>query len=283
MNTLFPIFAAILQATGATLDKVILSIKRVSFRTYMGVAFPFYFLSVSVLYFIFRPGISYELFSGLLGFLLVLSIIEIITANIFYYRALDSDNLGEVEMIYLVSAVPIIIFSSIFFVDERNMVVVALALVASCALLWGHWERKHIRIHKKTLYLFLWIMIGAPLNAILTKELLQIWHPLSLELIRGGALALVFFLLFRKYAERIPVRALPLLIITNIFFAGSNVLFYMGYQQLGIVYTVLLFSLEPLLVYTASLLYLKEKAHPRKIIAFGIVLISVTIAQFLRR
>ena len=56
MTFLFPILAAILQAGSLTLDKVVLSIRRVNFKTYTGVSFPLIFLSFVNLLFALRTN-----------------------------------------------------------------------------------------------------------------------------------------------------------------------------------------------------------------------------------
>jgi len=120
MNFLFPILAAILQAGSFTLDKVVLSIRRVNFKTYTGVSFPLIFLITLVIFFIFRPPLSLDLLAGNLRWLLLISVGMTIVTNLIFYRALDDDKLGEIQTLDLLHSIPIIIFASVFFADERN-------------------------------------------------------------------------------------------------------------------------------------------------------------------
>ena len=53
--------------------------------------------------------------------------------SITYYRALDDDGLGEVQTLDLLHYIPVVLVSFLFS-DERNMVVVAAALVATGAV-----------------------------------------------------------------------------------------------------------------------------------------------------
>jgi len=97
MNFLFPIAAAILQAASFTLDKFILSLKRMNFKEYIGVSFPLYFLVILTAFFIVRPEISLRtLLAGNNLPLILLSSVLIIVTNVLYYRALDRDTLGEI-------------------------------------------------------------------------------------------------------------------------------------------------------------------------------------------
>jgi drug/metabolite transporter (DMT)-like permease len=57
------------------------------------------------------------------------------------------------------------------------------------------------------------------------------------------------------------------------------ILFYFSYQRSGIIYTILIFSLQPLLVYLASVFFLKESLYWKKAVAFIVVLLSIAVAQ----
>lgn len=150
MNILFPVLAAVLQAGSFTLDKVVLSIRRVSFKTYTGVSLPLIFITL-VIFLIFRPPLSFGLLAGNLWLVLLISVGLLIITNLVFYRALDADKLGEIQTLDLLRSFPIIIFSSIIFADERNFTVVVPALIASFAVIWSHWERHHFKIAKYTL------------------------------------------------------------------------------------------------------------------------------------
>ena len=283
MNFLFPFAAAILQAASFTLDKFILSLKRMNFKEYIGVSFPLYFLVILAAFFIVRPEISLRtLLTGNNLPLILLSSALIIVTNILYYRALDRDTLGEIQTFDMLHAIPIIIMSSLFFVDERNYVVVIPAIIAALAVVWSHWEHHRIKIKKYTLPLVIWSLVVAPVGAAILKILLQTWNPISLELIRSGFIALVFVVMFWRYIKNVTPQKVGLQIITNILTAVAWIFFFYSYQRSGIVYTVLLFSLQPFLVYLTSLFFLKEKFHPKKAVAFVVVLISIVAAHALR-
>jgi drug/metabolite transporter (DMT)-like permease len=71
-----------------------------------------------------------------------------------------------------------------------------------------------------------------------------------------------------------------LLLLTNLFTTSAWILFYFSYQISGVIYTILLFSIQPLLVYGAGIFLLEEKMEKRKLLAFTIVLAAIAIAQF---
>jgi drug/metabolite transporter (DMT)-like permease len=281
MNFIFPILAAVLQAGSFTVDKVVLSIRRVNFKTYTGISFPLIFVITLIIFLIFRPPLTAELFLGNLWLLIVISVVMMIITNLIFYRALDHDHLGEIQTLGLLHSIPIIIFSSIIFTDERNFFVLVPALIASFAIIWSHWERHHFKIAKHTLPFLVWSLGAAPLGAVIAKTLLAVWSPISLELIRSGAVAAILGSLFFKHARKVSIKAFYLLLVTNILTSVAWILFYFSYQRSGIVYTVLVFSLQPLLVYFASVFFLKEKLHWKKVIAFAVVLISIAAVQMI--
>ena len=280
MNFLFPVLAALLQAASFTLDKVVLSLKRVNFRTYTGISFPLIFFITLVIFMIFRPPLSLELFSGKLGWLIFISAFLTIVTNLFFYRALDADRLGEIQTLDLLPIIPVIIFSSLFFSDERSFFVLVPALVASAAIIWSHWERHHFAVAKKTLPFLIWALVAAPVGAAVSKIVLTAWNPISFRLVIDGIVAVILGPLFFKDEKRISLNGFGLLLLTNILTSIAWTLFYFSYQRSGIVYTTLIFSLQPLLVYFTSLFFLKEPFHMKKFVAFIIVLASIAIAQF---
>src|SRR3989304_9129060 len=113
-----------------------------------------------------------------------------IVTNLIFYRALDDDKLGEIQTLDLLHAIPIIIFASIIFADERNFFVIIPALVASFAVIWSHWEHHHFKIAKHTLLFVIWSLSVAPIGAAISKGLFATWNPLSLVLVRAGAVSL---------------------------------------------------------------------------------------------
>jgi drug/metabolite transporter (DMT)-like permease len=282
MNFFIPTLAAILQSGSSVLDKIILSQNGVRYRAYLAISFPLIFFINFGIYTIFRPSIPLEQFTGISLGLLALSIASIIFSNLIYYKALESDQLQEIQIISLLPTIPIILFSSFIFSDERNPLIIFAALAASLAIIWSHWERRHFQIVKNTASLLWWSLLIYPIGAALSKELLKTWDPISLELVRNGIIAIFFSPLIARHYQSISHKALALLVLTNALTEIAWILYYFSYQLSGIVYTVLLFSLQPLLTYFGSLFFLKESFQRKKFIAFFIVLISVIAAQITR-
>lgn len=282
MNFLLPIFAAILEAGADTLDKTILSIRRLDFRSYLGISFPISFFILLIVFFIFRPPLlESTLYANYLWALLILSILISIGNNFFWYRALKYDGLGEMETFGVLSSLPIIIFAGVIFRDERNFYILIPALVATAAIIWSHWNRRHFKIARFTGIFLLWSIFVTPIGEAVLKTLLQTWNPVSLDMIRSGGVALALTPFYYKYDTKVSLNNFGLLVLTNILTTSGWLLYFFSYKYFGIVYTVLIYSLQPLLAYFAALFWLKESINRKKIIAFAIVLLSIIAAQIM--
>jgi len=279
MSLIFPIGASVLQAGSYTLDKVVLSLKKVTYKTYIGISFPLIFLITLIIFFIFRPPLSLSLFSGKFLYLIVILIVLTIFTNILFYRALDADKVNEIQTLSLLGQVSLIIFTSIIFISERKPAIVFLALICSLSVIWAHWKKNHIQIAKKTKLYLLWTIFISPFSMIIIKILLETWNPISLELVRIGFVALILCPLFLRFEKKASAKAFLLLVITNILTTIAWILYFFSYQKLGIIQTVLIFSVQPLLVYFASIFLLKEKLHWKKFVSFLIILTSIIVSR----
>lgn len=281
MNVLLPLIAAVVHAASLVFDKMILSAHGVDYRAYLRFGYPLYFAAMVVLFLLFSPPLPIELFHGELLALFLASAAVMLVLAITYYRALDDDGLGEVQTLDLLHYIPVVLVSAVLFSDERNMLVVVAALIAAGAVFWSHFEHHRVAIAKRTLAFVAWAAVAAPLEAALAKTLLVYWHPVAFATVRSGVIATAIFLLFSKHAQRLPAQAMRLSFLPAALSAIAVTLYFYSYQRLGIVHTVLLFSIQPLLVYAAAVLFLKEQFHWKKAVAFVIVLGAITAAQIL--
>lgn len=282
MNSLLPFLGAILQSVSFTLDKAILSLKKTGYKTYVGLSFPLIFFFDLIIFLIFRPPISTTLFAGALLWIFLARAGMSIGSNLFYYRALAKDTLGELTMLGLLSGLPVIIFSAMAFPDERNFFIIILAVISSAAIIWSHWENHHFEIKKDTLSFLFWFLFVVPFGAVLSKIILGFWNPIVLMLFQDGLVALILGWLYLKESLKVPRGAILFLLFTNVMSSAGWILYYFSVQKSGIIYTGLLFSIQPLLTYFASVVFLKEGLNRKKVLAFLIVLAAVGMAQILR-
>ena len=281
MNIIFPVLASVLQAGSFVIDKIALSEFKVGYKTYNVISWPLISLFSFIAFLIFKLPLEPELFSfGITINLLALVFLSVVTSIIFY-RALKNDLLGEVQTIGLFKNIPIVIFSGIIFSDERNLMVISSAVVASVAIAWSCYDPKYHRfkIARKTLPYLASTLVFAPMIPILSKEILMVWHPVLLSLVRNIAIAIIFLVIYYKEIEKVSSKALSLLFLTNLLTTVAGILYFFSYKSFGIVYTILIFSLEPILVRLASIFFLKESFTYKKISAFVVVLASIVINQ----
>ena len=279
MNFLFPILAAALEASAMTLDKVALSIQKLSYKSYLGINFPLVTLVLLVVFLIIRPPISSALFAGKLPLLILLCALISFAVNLLYYRALSKDNLNELQIVDLLFGLPTALYASIFFVDERKPIILGMIILVSIVIVWSHWEKHHFKIAKRTSYYLIWIVTIAPFSPLAIKELLVVWHPVALTAIISAITTLLLAPIYLKYAPRTSPKAFLTLLVISIFNGLATIFYYFSYQVSGIALTMLLFSLQPILVYFASVFFLKERLHWKKLTAFIIILISIAIIQ----
>lgn len=282
MNSLLPFLGAAFQSVSFTLDKAILSFKKTGYKTYAGLSFPLLFVFDFIIFLIFKPPVSSALFAGSLAWVFLGLAGMAIGTNLFYYRALAKDALSELLTLGLLARLPVIIFSALAFSDERNFAIIALAVLSSAAIIWSHWDHHHFEIKKNTLAFLLWFLFVVPFGAVLSKIILGFWNPIVLALFQDGLVALILGWLYLKESFKVSRGAILFLLLTNIFSSAGWILYYTSVQKSGIIYTGLLFSLQPLLTYFASVVFLKEGLDRKKVLAFLIVLAAVGVAQILR-
>lgn len=280
MDPIIPIVSAVLQASSATIDKVALSIKKITYKTYTSISFPLILLFNFIIFLILAPPLHISLFSWHSIILILISSVTAIIGNLLYYKALKNALLNEMDIISLLGNIPLILLTALIFASERaHPLVIALALISSAAIIWSHWQKNHFQIARKILWYLLFVVLISPFRGIISKVLLQSWNPISLQLISSIIPAIFFGIYFFKSDKNCNFKAFLLLLATNLLSTVAWILYFFSYQKFGIIYTVLIFSLQPLLVYIAALFLLREKFHWKKFIAFLIVLASILVAQ----
>jgi drug/metabolite transporter (DMT)-like permease len=282
VNSLLPFLGAIFQSASFTLDKAILSFKKTGYKTYIGLSFPLIFLFDLIIFLIFRPPASLALFSGSLIWVFLGLVSISIGTNTLYYRALAKDALSELLTLGLLARLPVIIFSALAFSEERNIFIIILAVLSSAAIIWSHWGNHHFEIKKDTLSFLIWFLLVVPFGAVLSKIILGAWSPIVLMLFQDGTIALILGWLYLKESFKVSRGAVLFLLLTNLFSSVGWILYYFSVQKSGIIYTGLLFSIQPLITYLASVIFLKEGLNRKKVLAFLIVLAAVGVAQILK-
>lgn len=282
MNVLFPFLGAILQSASFTLDKAILSVKKLSYKAYVGLSFPLLAFFDFAIFLIFKPSFSFSLLSKEILLMLFVSAAFSIGTNILYYRALEAEELGEMQTLSLLGRLPAILFAVIAFPEERSFFIILLAILSSLFIIWSHWENHKFQIKKNTLKFLVWFLFIVPFGGILSKVLLGTLNPIVLMLFQDGIVAIALSSFYFRDVIKISRDKLLFLLATNLFSSAGWILYFISIKNNGIIYTALLFSLQPVLTYMASALVLKEKIQKKKVIAFVAVLICAVVSQIIK-
>lgn len=200
----------------------------------------------------------------------------------FYYRAMAVDTVHEVQLIGLLHKFPVIIFSSVLFAGERHIPTIIAATIAALAVLWSHIDHHHIRLESKTKQFLLYEMLISPFGVVAAKILLDTMHPIAFEFIRTFALAILVAPLFISYIGSVGTNGFLLLVCTNMITTVAWILYSFSIQRAGILYSVLIFSVQPLLVYVGSMLFLRERLEWKKAVALVVVLCAISANELLR-
>lgn len=281
MNFIIPVLSSFLTASSRTFDKAVLNFRGISSKIYNAISFPFYALFSFILMILFSMKFNPLIVNEEYFFFFAISIFFLAFTNLVFYRALKKNKLTEIEMISLMGYLPLIILSGIIFTDERNYKIILFSLIAVIVLIWGHWEKHHIKLAKNTEYFLYWMILIIPINGILSKKLLEVWDPLQLLFARDLIISLIFIPLFLRHFRGMEKKAWIYTALGAFIGTFGAFLYYYSYQISGIVLTVLVFSLAPLFVYLMSYVFLKEKFDLKKFIAFIMILVCIVLSRVL--
>lgn len=275
---IFTGIAAVINASAANLDKYILSKEKIHWKLYLVASF-FLLAIINLPLFLLFGEIQPQAKETIWLIALALSIILSVIVNILYYAALQHEKLSEIQPITLLAPLFTIIGASIFLKDERDTVVIILAVIAALTLAWAHLKKEHIKFHKALVPLLIYVILVAPFSAILHRKLLTIYNPFAFEFILNSVVFLALFLIYRPRWSKLHKKNPKILIITNILWTIGWILVFYSYTWIGVIRTTLIMMLSPLLVYVFARVFLKEKLYWKNVVALVIILICVTIAQ----
>lgn len=285
---LVPIIAAFATAAGVIMDKIVLSYQKVGHRQFLVIIFLFLFLLCGLFY-PFFGHIDPKAFQS--GHLLLLILVIILASlyNVLFYHGVEKERIAEVELIIMLTPLSTILIASIFLQAERNLNVFLAGVIAGSALALSHFNHYHFSFSTFQKGLLLYLILF-PLEAVLIKNLLFLYSPLALYLIRTFG---VFLLLSIWYLWLAPyLKGEPKLTFSK--WKGKNykwclaiaalavlqmVLTYYAYANFGVIFTTIVLTLSPILIYLASVFLLKERLKKRIILAATIILACIIYAN----
>ncbi len=270
--------ASVSQAGSSTIDKYIVSKQKINYKVYLIISF--FIISILTLpLFLFLGHVKPEASQLFWIILLLIGVIITTGVNIVYYSVLRHEKLSEMQPVLLLAPLFTVILTSIVFKEERNSLVIILAIISSLALLWAHIKKEHFSFHKYLIPLLILSIIISPINAIISKKLLTVYDPFSFEFIRTSLALFVLYIFLHPNFKTLKKKSPKYLIYTNILTTLAGIIVYFSYIKLGIIQTVLIMNLMPMLVYIFAYIFLKEKIYWKNVVAMLIILACVTINQ----
>lgn len=273
---MFPFLAAISQAGGIIIDKIVLTRQRVELKIFLPILFIMLFIFSALL----CPWLSWirlDLFTPKYIAIFCVMILVAIVWNIYYYRGAKAEKVHELELIMMAQPIITILLASTFISSERNWPVVAVAIIAGVVLMLSRVTKEHLTLSGPA-----WGLIIAALfmsvELILIKYLLVVFSPVLLYTIRTGILAIFFFLTSKPHFKMISKENYALIGATAFLGTASMVTKFYGFDIFGVVYTSLILILAPVLVYIASAIVLHEKIKMKTVLAAVLILFCIVFA-----
>lgn len=253
------------------IDKIALSKNRIPLKGFE--VFLFLFLCFFTAIFVpFLGKINYQLaFNPTYLVVFLVMVATAISWNIFYYKGLQKENLNEFELIITLTPLITTFLAGLFLAEERNWAVIQASVVASLALILAHIRKRHLVFSQYSLGLIICVFLFS-LEMIFQKILLRAYSPVSLYFFRTMIVFIFFLIIYRSKISDISLKNYGLIIVSAVTGATQMVLKFYGFDVFGVVYTTLILTLAPILVYFASFFIFKEKLSLRKMAAAVVIL-----------
>ena len=195
--------------------------------------------------------------------------------NLLFYFGLKYEKVSEIEPFLLFNPVVAILIASLFFPSERSWHVYLATVIASLALAWSHLDHQHFRLSRPLLAILGFALLHG-LEAVIIKELLAVYSPLALYLVRCITTALFLWVVEKGKIKKITLQQIPFFILIAVGAVITSVLIYTAYHGVGISLTMAVLFLSPILVFLLSVLYLREKLQWKNIVS-SVVIVGVII------
>jgi len=272
-----PFIGAFLEAVGMIFEKKILRKRGVDFKNYTSYEFlAISLLSLPFLYFFWRVDRgAFEIFNI---FIFCFIILVSILANLLIFYSLKRENLTEFEPIWLMQPLFTVLLAFIFYSEERNPIVVVLALIASISLVLSHVKKSHLFFDKFAIAALFGNFFFA-VELVVSRLILDYYSPFSFYFLRCLFIFIISFAIYKPNFDKLRNKKLSsMILIVGLIWILYRAIIYYGYLKLGIIFTTLLFILSPVLVFLFAVMFLKEKPTRKQIVSTAIIVACVIAA-----
>ena len=276
-----PIFGALLEASGMTIEKILLKKKSLNYKNYTALGFlAIIIVMLPLIFFLWKiEPEAYQLKNLLIFFFIILSSIF---ANLFTFYSLKRKDLNVIEPIRLMQPLFTILLAfilSFFFQtysSERNWSILILGLIACIALIASHVEKHHLAFDKYIISALLGSLFFA-IELVSSKFILQYYNSFTFYFLRCLFILLIAWVIF-KPKLKINLKTELAILLVGIIWVIYRVILYYGYEIYGVVFTTILFILTPVFIYIFAGIFLKEKLSVKNIISAVIIVACVAAA-----
>jgi drug/metabolite transporter (DMT)-like permease len=280
---IYPLLMAVIGSADTVFEKYFFNKRTGKYKIFVPMLFVFAFI---ILMIFFVPFIDHSINASAFStipLVLFFSMIAIASVrNMMYYYSFQREGLCDLEPFIVFVPLVTIVMAGLVYPDERSHpIVLALAIIASLALVFSHIRKKHLVFDKALFPMFGVIILSAAENLI-TKELLVNFSPIMLYTIRSFFIALLLLVAIRPKLKEMNKNDFKNLFAISFLWVFTMIFYYYAYQKVGIVYTELINTLTPVLIVMGSYFFLKDRSvTKRNVAALIIIIICVIIAQFI--
>lgn len=275
---IFGLLASLAGGLGDNLNRFLLHKRRITLFQFLTVSFTLFalLLAPSVL---FLGDLSALVLTPLHISLVVVLALFTLAYSTFRNIGLQHLRIDIVEPLFLSSWIFTVLLGFVFFSDERNVVNLVLALIASAAIIFLNIKKTKFTFNRYTLLVLLSALLWA-LQAVVSKFLLESYDPVLLAFLRASLVAamLLAFVRVRFTSYRHNLKYyIPLAIVDT----AAIVFIFWSYQTIGIVKTTIVLSLYPLISEWIASIYLHERLRRKNMLATAVVVACIILSQLL--
>jgi len=277
---IYPFIAAVVDAVDVVTTKRVFNV----FKQLTPRALAWWgFIWITILGLTLSPWLVHIERQALSSHYLVLIVLMTILAanyNFLYYYGLKSEHLAEIEPFFLFNPLVTILIASLFYPSERFWQLYVAIVIAGILLAWSHIKKHHLSLGKPLLAVLGFSLLFG-LEAVIIKQLLVVYSPVALYLVRVITTALFIWILEKGRIPMLTLKQLPYFIFLAAGALLVNSLIYTSYKLSGISSTIFVIILSPILVYALSVLFLREKLIWKNVISsIAIVLLVIWVTFF---
>ncbi len=279
-----PIIGALLEATGMIIEKKILKKKNIDYRNYTVYGF-LIICAVMIPFLFFFWNVKQEAFQLLNIFIFSAIVIISLIANLLIFYSLKRETLCELEPIRLTQPLFTILlaFFLSFFIpiysNEKNPIILVLALISSITLIAAHVKKNHLAFDKYIISAILGSFLFS-IELVLSKMILPFYSSWSFYFLRCLSILIIAWIIFNPSFKKIDKQTYYLTWIVGLIWVIYRIILYWGYGSLGIVFTTMLLILTPIFIFIFARIFLKEKITKRQIMSALIIILCVIAATF---